>query len=135
MPSCFASRVSQIRLTAGFRYLALGSVARYFGTRNPGIPGIIHKLERPGMRNLAKARAFWDTILSVQPLKCIYSSEPIQPGYDLDHFLLELCHPRFDLEPYAHSRCRQSCKIRCCSEPRSVSINSRRPSITQLCWS
>jgi HNH endonuclease len=69
------------------RAFAQLSVARYFETRNPGIPGIINKLERPGMRNLAKARAFWDTILSQQPLQCIYSNEPIQAGYDLDHFL------------------------------------------------
>jgi hypothetical protein len=41
MPSSFTSRISQIRLTAGFRYLALASVARYFETRNPGTPGII----------------------------------------------------------------------------------------------
>jgi hypothetical protein len=68
------------------RAFALLSVARYFETRNPGIPGIINKLDRPGVRKL-KARVFWDTILAVQPLKCIYSGEPVQPDYDLDHFL------------------------------------------------
>jgi hypothetical protein len=70
-----------------FRAFAQLSVARYFETRNPGIPGIINKLDRPGVRKLEKARVFWDTILSVQSLKCIYSGEPIQPDYDLDHFL------------------------------------------------
>jgi hypothetical protein len=69
------------------RAFAQLSVARYFETRNPGIPGIINKLERPGMRNLVKARTFWDTILSQQPLQCIYSGKPIRAGYDLDHFL------------------------------------------------
>jgi HNH endonuclease len=69
------------------RAFAQLSVARYFETRNPGIPGIINKLERPGVRKLEKARAFWDIILSQQPLKCIYSNEPIRTGYDLDHFL------------------------------------------------
>jgi hypothetical protein len=49
------------------RAFAQLSVARYFETRNPGIPGIINKLERPGMRNLVRARTFWDTILSQQP--------------------------------------------------------------------
>jgi hypothetical protein len=39
-----------------------------FETRNPGIPGIINKLDRPGVRKLETARVFWDTILSVQPL-------------------------------------------------------------------
>ena len=63
------------------------SVARYFETRNPGIPGIINKLDRPGIRKLEKARAFWDTVLAKQPLHCIYSGEPILPDYDLDHFL------------------------------------------------
>ena len=70
-----------------FRGFAQLSAARYFETRNPGIPGIINKLDRPGVRKLEKARAFWDTILSVQTLKCIYSGESIQPDYDLDHFL------------------------------------------------
>ncbi len=70
-----------------FRAFAQLSVARYFETRNPGIPGIINKLDRPGARKLEKARAFWDTILSNQPLKCIYSGKPIRADYDLDHFL------------------------------------------------
>ena len=63
------------------------SLARYFETRNPGIPGIINKLERPGARKLEKARQFWDTILEHHELRCIYSGKLIQPGYDLDHFL------------------------------------------------
>jgi hypothetical protein len=63
------------------------SLARYFEVRNPGIPGIINKLERPGARKLERAREFWDTILERQSLCCIYSGELIHPGYDLDHFL------------------------------------------------
>jgi hypothetical protein len=55
--------------------------------RSPGIPGIINKLERPGVRKLERARQFWDTVLENRPLYCVYSGEPIQPGYDLDHFL------------------------------------------------
>lgn len=69
------------------RAFAQLSVARYFETRNPGIPGIINKLERPGVRKLEKARTFWDTIRAQQALRCIYSGEPIRAGYDLDHFL------------------------------------------------
>jgi hypothetical protein len=63
------------------------SLARYFEVRNPGIPGIINKLERPGTRKLDRAREFWDMVLEHVPLHCIYSGQPIQPGYDLDHFL------------------------------------------------
>ncbi|MBV8097695.1 MAG: hypothetical protein JOZ31_00915, partial [Verrucomicrobia bacterium] len=59
----------------------------YFETRNPGIPGIINKLERPGIRKLQRAREFWDAVLEQQTLYCIYSGEMIRPGYDLDHFL------------------------------------------------
>jgi HNH endonuclease len=70
-----------------FRAFAQLSFAGYFETRNPGIPGIINKLDRPGVRKLEKARAFWNTVLSAQPLKCIYSGEPIRADYDLDHFL------------------------------------------------
>jgi hypothetical protein len=69
------------------RAFAQLSVARYFETRNPGIPGIINKLDRPGIRKLEKARAFWDTVLANRPLQCIYSGEPIRADYDLDHFL------------------------------------------------
>jgi HNH endonuclease len=69
------------------RAFAQLSVARYFETRNPGVPGIINKLERPGIRKLEKARIFWDTVLATQPLRCIYSGEPILSNYDLDHFL------------------------------------------------
>jgi len=67
-----------------FAQLAL---ARYFEARNPGIPGIINKLERPGARKLDKAREFWDLLLEQSELRCIYSDELIQRGYDLDHFL------------------------------------------------
>jgi hypothetical protein len=63
------------------------SLARYFEVRNPGIPGIINKLERPGVRKLERAREFWNTVLEHQPLRCVYSGELIRPGYDLDHFL------------------------------------------------
>lgn len=63
------------------------SLAKYFEVRNPGIPGIINKLERPGARKLDRARQFWNTILDHHELCCIYSGELIQPGYDLDHFL------------------------------------------------
>jgi hypothetical protein len=66
------------------RAFAQLSVARYFETRNPGI---INKLDRPGIRKMEKARAFWDTVLSNQPLQCIYSGERIRADYDLDHFL------------------------------------------------
>lgn len=63
------------------------SLAKYFEVRNPGIPGIVNKLERPSARKLDRARQFWDTILDHHELRCIYSGELIQPGYDLDHFL------------------------------------------------
>jgi hypothetical protein len=36
---------------------------------------------------LEKARTFWNTVLAQQPLRCIYSGEPIRGDYDLDHFL------------------------------------------------
>ena len=39
------------------------SLAKYFEARNPGIPGIINKLERPGVRKLERAREFWDIII------------------------------------------------------------------------
>jgi hypothetical protein len=64
------------------------SLAKYFEVRNPGIPGITNKLERPGARKLDKAREFWDTILEHLPLYCIYSG-----NFDFGRFALFYCRP------------------------------------------
>ena len=69
------------------RSFALISLARYFEVRNPGVPGIINKLERPSVRSLATALAAWKAVLRVQPFRCIYSGQEISARFDLDHFV------------------------------------------------
>jgi HNH endonuclease len=67
-----------------FTHLAL---ARYFESRNPGVPAIVNKLERPGFRRLEKARIFWDYYRDSGQLRCIYSRTLLTAEYDIDHFL------------------------------------------------
>jgi HNH endonuclease len=100
-PYCFDSVVGRpLAISVGSKWLtflqsnhlplkafAQFSLARYFEVRNPGIPGIINKLERPGVRKLDKPRQFWDLVLEQSQLRCIYSGDLIQAEYELDHFL------------------------------------------------
>jgi hypothetical protein len=51
------------------RAFAQFSVARYLEARNPGIPGIINKLERPGMRKLVPFSALCVATSPASPLK------------------------------------------------------------------
>jgi len=69
------------------RSFSLISLARYFELRNPGVPGIINKLERPNKPNLATALAAWRAILKVEPFPCIYSGHDLVTGFHLDHFI------------------------------------------------
>jgi hypothetical protein len=69
------------------RSFSLISLARYFEVRNPGIPGIINKLERPIERSLATAIAAWRAVLQVEPFRCIYSGDSLVPRFHLDHFI------------------------------------------------
>jgi hypothetical protein len=69
------------------RSFTLISLARYFEVRNPGIPGIINKLEQPSERSLATALAAWRAVLGVEPFSCIYSGHDLVTGFHLDHFI------------------------------------------------
>jgi hypothetical protein len=69
------------------RSFSLISLARYFEIRNPGVPGIINKLERPNERSLAIAITAWRAVLRVQPFRCIYSGNDLTTRFHLDHFI------------------------------------------------
>jgi hypothetical protein len=106
------------------------SLARYFEVRNPGIPGIINRLERPGARELDKARHFWDTILENHELRCIYSDEVIHPDYDFGSFsAVELRYPRPDLESDAGAYLNQYSEIGRGSSANALSTSFRRPAL------
>ena len=63
---------------------------RYLQDRNPGVPGIIYKLEPENekLRKLKYVRELWSTIIDIHPVQDIYSGKNIDlKKYDVDHFV------------------------------------------------
>jgi len=63
---------------------------RYLQDRNPGVPGIIYKLEPENekLRKLKYVRELWSTIIDIHPVQDIYSGKNIDlKKYDIDHFV------------------------------------------------
>jgi len=56
--------------------------------KNPSVPAIPNKIEKPESRQLKSQRKFWKEIMQRQPMQCIYSGVPIDPKeISLDHYL------------------------------------------------
>jgi hypothetical protein len=64
-------------------------LCRYLQARNPGIPGIIDKMEPPGRRLLAAPRRWWRGLMDEGGVFAtdVYTGEPLERDFDLDHFL------------------------------------------------
>lgn len=64
-------------------------LCRYLQARNPGIPGIIDKMEPPGRRLLAGPRRWWLELIAQGGMFAtdLYTGAPLGPEFDLDHFL------------------------------------------------
>ena len=65
---------------------------RFLQDRNPGVPGIIYKLEEheASVRKLNNARALWKTVAEVsnRPIRDIYTGQLLAgKQFDLDHFI------------------------------------------------
>ena len=61
---------------------------QYLQRRNPSVPGIPNKLEPPQERKLAKVKAYWQTILTVQQIHEIYGDNIISASdISIDHFV------------------------------------------------
>lgn len=65
---------------------------RFLQDRNPGVPGIIYKLEEheAGTRKLNNARRLWKTVAEVsnRPIRDIYTGQLLAGNqFDLDHFI------------------------------------------------
>ncbi len=65
---------------------------RYLQDRNPGVPGIIYKIDENnvGIRKLNNARALWKVVAEVsgKPIRDIYTGEKLSVDqFDLDHFI------------------------------------------------
>ena len=62
--------------------------ADYMQRRNPGIPAVTRKLFPPDRRESLNAqRKFWDTVIEGTNIRCIYTGNKLDRGYELDHFL------------------------------------------------
>lgn len=63
---------------------------KYLQDRNPGVPGIIYKLdpENEKQRKLQNVRKLWASVIEVTPVRDIYSDMYLGAnGYEIDHFV------------------------------------------------
>ena len=61
----------------------------YLQKRNPGVPGIVYKLDRAKLRKLNEVRKLWKTIMEECEVRDIYNPSLIlnNRSYDVDHFI------------------------------------------------
>ncbi len=69
-------------------------LALYLQARNPNVPGVVHKLRAPTIRQLTAARDFWRLVRSsfekarkAAQFKDIYSERELGDNFSIDHFL------------------------------------------------
>lgn len=64
---------------------------KYLQDRNPGVPGLIYKLEpeKDKERKLENVRKLWDCVIDINGVGFadIYSGQSIENKYDIDHFI------------------------------------------------
>ncbi|SHJ74209.1 HNH endonuclease [Hathewaya proteolytica DSM 3090] len=63
---------------------------KYLQNRNPGVPGLIFKLEpqKEKQRKLKYVRELWNSISEIVPIIDIYTDKPIKKNvFDVDHFI------------------------------------------------
>ncbi len=63
-------------------------LARFLQARNPHVPGIVDKLGPPAARKLASARRLFEMVRSDKgELRCLYTRQPLEADYAVDHFI------------------------------------------------
>jgi len=69
---------------------------KYLQSKNPNAPAVAKKIYPPeSIRNLTAQRKYWESILLITSVQCIYSGKNINPNnFHLDHFLPRsyVCH-------------------------------------------
>lgn len=61
---------------------------KYLQARNPGVPGIIYKLDSESVRKLKNVHNLWDAVMQNEPVHDIYSNNLLNgKRYDIDHFI------------------------------------------------
>jgi len=64
------------------------SLIQYLQARNPNVPGISDKLEPPQARDLTHVKAYWKLLLSVHPVREIYTGQLLDgSAFSIDHFV------------------------------------------------
>lgn len=64
------------------------NMIRYIQKRNPSVPGISDKIYPPQERKLEKVKKYWKLILSMEPVRDIYSYEVLtDKDLSIDHFV------------------------------------------------
>ena len=80
----------------------------FLQARNPGVPGIIYKLEPEKQRNYENVRKLWNILIDRNDFMDIYSRQSLQEEgrYDLDHFVpwsYVACDELWNLTPTNHT--------------------------------
>lgn len=61
---------------------------RYLQDRNPGVPGIVYKLDLATARKLTHVHHLWDAVMEKEDVIDIYTNTVLNgKGYDIDHFI------------------------------------------------
>ena len=61
---------------------------RYLQDRNPGVPGIVYKLDPEGKRKLQNVHKLWDAVMNQETVTDVYSDAVLNGSrYDIDHFI------------------------------------------------
>lgn len=84
-PEWFEYLKKHLAILRGF---CLWNLVEYLQGRNPNVPNISGKLFEPRERDMRNARRFWDIVLAIKPLICVYSGVTLNIKiYSLDHFI------------------------------------------------
>lgn len=63
--------------------------SQYLQARNPNAPSINNKILPPNLltRNHQTAKEFWEEVLKNTSLPCLYTQQPLQASWSIDHFV------------------------------------------------
>lgn len=63
--------------------------SQYLQSRNPNVPNINSKILPPNLlkRDLKTAKKFWKAVLTTTSLPCLYTQQPLQASWSIDHFV------------------------------------------------
>ena len=62
---------------------------KWLQNNNPEVPGLVYKLTptEEKVRKLKKVRDLWQDIMEVQEIRDVFTGQPMEGKYDIDHFI------------------------------------------------